>query len=419
MRTLLANAGPIAHLAGEGSLIGDDFADTEKLVTPAGMAILVEGDKIGKIVNSQEALDEFGTESNNDIKIIDLEGKAVIPGLVDSHTHLLWDGDRSREVSWRLEGHSYTDIANMGGGINYTVAATRGASKERLFELGYKRIRQALTCGTTHLEAKSGYGLSTESELKLIEVANSLKNVRPLPSLDLTWLGAHATPEGYTRQQYVEEIQTEQLPAVLEQGLARSADVFCEDGWFTVEESEDILKQAKAGGMELRLHIDEFKDCGGGQLAADLEVSSADHSHYTPLDARKAMHEAGVNTGFLPGTPYSMGEQWPDFNMMTDEGLLWSVASDFNPNCRTLSLPFIGSILTQRCGVDPLVALAATSRNPSETTPHRTGLVHGRIQEGGVASLNVVDGPFWQAWCLQPGINPFHATMLEGEMVFH
>ncbi|MDG1546183.1 MAG: imidazolonepropionase [Candidatus Poseidoniaceae archaeon] len=426
MRTILLDLGPMAHLSGKGSLKGRGISDIDALTSPAGNGIVVENGIITRIDDSKVLEEEFGREnihqsksSLQENKIYSLQGKAIIPGLVDAHTHLLWAGDRSREVSWRQQGHSYSDIASMGGGIVSTVDATRNSSQSELVELGYKRLRGAFRNGSTHLEIKSGYGLSTEAELKLLLAGQDLSKMDHLPSIDQTWLGAHATPKGNTRQNYVEEILSDQLPSVIDQGIARSADVFCEPGWFTVEESEDILKQSKQGGLDLRIHIDEFTDGGGGDLAADLKVTTADHAHYTSSDARMRMQDAGVNCGFLPGTPYAMGEQWPDFNNITEQEFTWSVATDFNPNCRTLSLPFIASILVQRCAVSPLAALVACSRNPAQTTPHPSGAPHGIIEEGAVANLNIIDGPWWQAWCQQPGDSPFHATMLEGELIFH
>jgi len=413
MQRLLINAGPIAHFAGDGPITGN-VVDEEEYISNAGLAILIEDHVIIRIGPSAELLAEY-----TQAEIFDLEGKAVVPGLVDSHTHLLWAGDRSREVSWKQQGMTYGEIAQNGGGIGATVDPTRTASDTELAHLGIERMREALRNGTTHLEAKSGYGLDTDTELRLLSIAEGLSAIERLPSLDLTWLGAHAAPVGGTIESYAEEVLSEQLPAILEQGVARSADVFCEPGWFSVEQSEDILKASRDGGLDLRIHIDEFVDGGGGELAAELKVASADHAHYTNTDARSAMHESGVNTGFLPGTPYSMGEQYPPFAECLDNNWAWSIASDFNPNCRTLSLPFLGSILVQRNEISPIVALAACTRNSALTTPHPSGLVHGQIREGGIANLNIIDGPWWQAWCLQPGHSPFAATMLEGELIFH
>ena len=413
MQRLLTNAGPIAHLAGNGPIRGH-IDDESELVAGAGLAILVEDHIVKKIGESEELETEFtGAE------VFDLQGKAIIPGLVDSHTHLLWTGDRSREVSWRQKGLSYREIAERGGGIAATVLPTRKSSDSELAHLGIERMREALRNGTTHLEAKSGYGLDTETELRLLTIAESLSAVQGLPSLDLTWLGAHAAPPSSSINSYFEQIISEQLPAVIEQGIARSADVFCEPGWFNIEQTEVIMKESRKGGLDLRLHIDEFEDGGGGQLAAELQVSTADHAHYTNDDARANMNDAGVNCGFLPGTPYSMAADYPPFEHCLDNNWVWSIASDFNPNCRTLSLPFISSVLVQRNEISPIATLAACTRNSALTTPHPSGLVHGQIVESGIANLNIVDGPWWEGWCLQPGHSPFAATMLEGELIFH
>ena len=413
MQRLLTNAGPIAHLAGSGPIVGH-VHDDSALVSEAGLAILVEDHIIKKIAESEELESEF-----SDAEILDLEGKAVIPGLVDAHTHLLWAGDRSREVTWRQKGLTYRQIAGKGGGIAATVTPTRESSDSDLAHLGIERMREALRNGTTHMEAKSGYGLNTETELRLLTIAESISAIQGLPSLDLTWLGAHSAPPSSSIDSYFEDIMSEQLPAIIEQGIARSADVFCEPGWFSIEQTEEIMKASRKGGLDLRLHVDEFEDGGGGQLAAELKVTTADHAHYTSDDARAAMSGAGVNCGFLPGTPYSMGAEYPPFAQCLDNDWAWTIASDFNPNCRTLSLPFISSILVQRNEISPITSLAACTRNSAITTPHPSGLTHGQIVEGGIANLNIIDGPWWEGWCLQPGHSPFAATMLEGELIFH
>lgn len=421
MRTVLLDLGPLAHLGGEGSLSGASMSEYELLTSPAGKGIVVESGVITSIENSNELREHYGGpgQSNEDTTIISVGGNAVVPGLVDGHNHLIWSGDRSNEISMKLQGMSYRDIAASGGGIQHTVRSTAQSSKEDLLKLGYQRMRAALRNGTTHLEAKSGYGLATESELQLLDVAHELKGISHLPTMELTWLGAHDTPPGKDRSQYVEEILSDQLPQILNQGYAQAADVFCEPGWFTVEESEEILTASKKGGLRQRIHIDEFSDGGGGDLAAELGVVTADHAHYTPQESRQRMEEAGVNTGFLPGTPYTMGEPWPSFNEAVEQNYRWSIATDFNPNCNILSLPFIGSLLVHRNRVDPLAALVAASRNPSETTIHPDGLVHGRIQVGAAANLNIVDGSQWQSWCNSPGTSPFKSTMLNGSLFHH
>ena len=413
MQRLIANTGPIAHMCGDGPISGH-VEQVEGLVSDSGMAILLEDHVIKKIGENEEMISEFSSA-----EIIDVGGRAIIPGLVDSHTHLLWAGDRSREISWKQQGMTYKKISEMGGGIAATVLPTRKSTDQELAGIGIKRMKEALRNGTTHMEAKSGYGLNLETELRLLKIAESISSIDNLPSLDLTWLGAHAAPPEGNINTYFEEVLSNQLPEIIEQGIARSADVFCEPGWFSIEQSEEILKESKSGGLDLRLHIDEFEDGGGGQLAADYSVDTADHAHYTNDDAREAMSSAGVNCGFLPGTPYSMGEDYPPFKECQDNEWVWSIATDFNPNCRTLSLPFIGSILVQRNEISPIATLAACTRNSAETTPHPSGLTHGQIVEGGIANLNILDSPYWESWCLQPGHSPFFGTVLEGEMIYH
>ena len=421
MRTVLLDVGPMAHLSGKGSLLGLEMRNYDALVSAAGKGIVINGNIIDRIEESAVLKEEFGSpaESTTECNIVSLAGNAVTPGLVDGHNHLIWAGDRSNEISLKQQGMTYQQIAAAGGGIQHTVRQTAQASFDDLLQLGYQRARIAFANGTTHLEAKSGYGLTTESELRLLSVAKQLSQMEHLPSMELTWLGAHDVPKGHTREGYVEEILSQQLPNVLDQGYAQAADVFCEPGWFTVDESEQILSASAQGGLSKRIHIDEFQDGGGGELAAELGVVTADHAHYTSDETRVKMEASGVNTGFLPGTPYTMGAAWPSFNQAIEQEYRWSIATDFNPNCNILSLPFIGSLLVHRNRVDPLATLVAATRNPAETSPHPSGLIHGRIEVGAVANLNVVDGKHWQSWCNHPGNSPFKSTMLNGILHHH
>ena len=416
MRTIYLNAGAMVHLSPSSSI-------DEESIYGAGKAIIVEDGVIQSIVDSEGAKDEYSipadmVEFNHDaLHVHDLCGQAIVPGLIDGHAHLLWAGDRSREVAWRQEGKSYAQISEMGGGIGHTVNQTRTASTEHLLELGYLRLRDALRTGTTHMEAKTGYGLSTKSELRLLEIAAQLNMIEHTPTIESTWMGAHDVPKGIKRRDYIDSLHAEQLPAVLDQGIARSVDVFCEPGWFSTEESEDILRAGHKGGLAMRMHIDEFADGGGGELAADLGVETADHAHHTPLEARQKMKEAGVNTGFLPGTPYAMGDSWPDLSPLLEHDIPFTLASDFNPNCYTLSLPFVCSLMVQRCGLHPLAALASVTVNAAQTTEHPSGLVHGQLVEGAVANFNILDGPHWESMMLRPSSTPFSGTVLNGNYI--
>ena len=379
-----------------------------------GKAIIVIDNLIANIGDSLDIVEEF---KSSDAKFVDVSERAIIPGLIDAHNHLLWAGDRFNEHKLRMDGMTYSEIAASGGGIMQTVTHTRKASTDQLIAIGVQRMQESLRNGCTFLEAKSGYGLSTSEELRLLEVQNKLNKISDLPSIHSTWMGAHAVTKGKSYQEYTEEILSEQLPEVLDSGLAESADVFCEPGWFSIEQSEDILSESRSGGLNLRMHIDEFSNGGGGELASELKVVTADHAHHTPLDIRLDMMENGVMTGFLPGTPYSNGDDWPDFNEVSAHDIEYTIATDFNPNCHINNLPFIGSLLVQRNNVDPYSALVSVTKNAAKTTPRSDGLAHGIIEVGAVANFNILKSHHWESWCMTPGSSPIHSVCLEGKVI--
>ena len=335
---------------------------------------------------------------------------------IDAHTHLIWAGDRSDEVGKRLSGMSYHDIAAQGGGIGRTVRATAEATVDDLRRIGIKRASIARRSGTTYLEAKSGYGLETQAELNQIQAAHETGSVEGLPGVHATWLGAHAIPQDHTEEQTVEQLLSEQLPSVIEQGYAQSADVFCEPGWFSVDSTERIMNEAMTRGLSGRLHIDEFVDSGGAILAAELGVVTADHTLKTSDLGRQALADAEVVTGYLPGTPHMLGMDMP--NIPATPGP-FTLASDFNPNCPSLSLPFAASLAVHRAGVTPQAALAAVTSTAAMSVPRADGLKHGVLEPGAAGSLNVLAGESWEGWCLSPGHDPFQWTVVDGHVTQH
>ena len=425
-----------------GPVTGEKMSDADALVSSPGLAVLMREELIARVAPVEELAEEFAPGlstdsiaemcdgvvrefSINGVAVTHAGGNAVIPGLIDAHTHLLWAGDRSSEVRMRQQGASYAEIAAAGGGIAHTVGRTRDSSQQSLLSSGVSRMREALANGTTSMEAKSGYGLDTPTELALLETMGVLASDRSLPSLDITWMGAHDAPPGQGEKSsrladYVEELLSEQLPAVSEQGLARSCDVFCEPGWFTTEQTSDVIMAAAEAGLSGRLHIDEFADGDGARLAAELDVETADHALVSSEKGRAALGESKCNQGFLLGAPHTMGMQrFPPIQQAIDREWAWTLATDFNPNCRILSLPMIASLAVQRCAIDPLAALCAVTCNAAETVREHAGRQHGRITEGAVASLNILNGPKWEGWCLQPGSSPFSSTLLRGSTVIH
>ena len=383
----------------------------------SGKAIVEKSNRIEVFKDSEEIQDEFSGSA--DVEFFDVAGKAIVPGFIDAHTHLLWSGDRSKEIRYRMEGKSYAEIEHMGGGITHTTYETRNATIDELNELGYVRLRNALSHGTTHIEAKSGYGLDAETELKLLQCGSMLSKQSHLPSLEHTWLGAHSFPKEMSQNEYVEHLVYEQLPAVVDQGIAHSADVFCEPGWFTVEQSEDILRAAKKEGLRLRMHIDEFQISGGAELAADLGVDTADHAFHTPLESRMLMKHASVNTGFLPAAPYVLGQEFHDYSEVIEHEIPFTLASDFNPNCQFISIPMIGSFAVQRSKLHPLQGLKCVTTQAAKFSSLPNELDDGSIREGNTATFNILHSTNWENWCQTPGTSPVHSTCLNGNHIIH
>ena len=396
------------------------MTDRESNVYSSGMGILIEDSKIKSISESQSLQSEHapdwdGEFSSSSLSIIDAKGCAIIPGLVDSHTHLIWGGDRSSEMRLRQSGMSYKDISNIGGGIRRTVSRTRRMTLEEMVSIGLSRVTEASKYGSCAMEVKSGYGLDTETELRLLEAA-SIISMNSEVSIYPTWLGAHDFPPEINRSQYIDELLSVQLPEVASQGIARWCDVFCEDGWYTNEETESIVKQAKEMGLESRLHVDEFGDNDGLALAVELGSVSADHVAKSSPESRHKASEAGTMQTFLPGTPYVLGSNLnlPLIDCIENDWS-FSLATDYNPNCRMLSLPLVANICCTRMGLDPLAALIASTKNPASTLGDKN--ITGKIAVGGLANLNIVWSSDVDGWCQTPGENPFTHTIISGNIV--
>ena len=423
MDTVIVGASEVAHLSNgdseNGRIDGQLMLNRDMHVTE-DLAIHIRDGKIVKFSSNDEMKNEWGKPSkkSNEIKIIDADGCAIIPGFVDAHTHLLWDGDRSNEMAMKIQGMSYQDISNQGMGIASTVSSTQDARASKLRQIGISRLKRAREMGTTTLEAKSGYGLNLETELRMLQTASSMEGNGV--TLHHTWLGAHAYPEGVKndeeKREWDRHLIDEQLPAVIKQGIATSVDVFCEPpDWFSIETTEEICKNAQKNKLDIRLHVDEFIDGGGLNLAAEIGAKTADHAGFSSDDARAKASDAGVNTGFLPGTPYVHGDKISTIvNDCIENNWKWSLATDFNPNCRTLSIPFVGSLAVHRMRIQPIAALAAVTVNPASTLNVEKGV--GQLVVGGVADLNILRTTSADGWCLMPGDNPVKKSYHHSEL---
>ena len=325
---LIHNACEVLTCAGPAPRCGLSQADAGSL---ANGVVAASGGRI-VFVGAEAEWRRAGTLSAGAL-VIDARAGAVVPGFVDPHTHVVFAGDRRDELRRRLAGATYAQIAAEGGGILSTVKATRAASAEDLADDTRRRLDEMIQCGTTTCEAKSGYGLSTESELKMLRVVRELARDHPI-EITPTFMGAHEIPLEFRQRRagYIAMIVDEMLPAVCGEGLAEWADVFCETGVFTPEESRTILNAAARAGLKLRIHADELGLSGGSTVAADLRVRSADHLIFADAEAARRLAAAGVTATLLPiASFYLKLGRFAPARMLIDSGVPVALATDTNP----------------------------------------------------------------------------------------
>jgi imidazolonepropionase len=351
----------------------------------------------------------------NAVLSIDADGRAVIPGFVDSHTHGVFAGDRSDEFAAKLRGKTYQEILEEGGGILRTVRAIREASDERLLGNLLGHLDTMAAHGTTTVEVKSGYGLDTETELRLLRAIAAADDRHPVDVVP-TFMGAHAVPEDRGADAYTDEVVDEQLPAVAEQGIAEFCDVFCEKGVFTVEQSRRVLEAGREYGFTPKVHAEELTHLGGAQLAADVGAASADHLlHATNVDA-EALAKAGVTPVLLPGTAFSLGADYADPSLFADAGATVAVASDFNPNCHSQSMGMAVTLACVGMGMAPRDALDAATRGGALALDRTDGT--GTLRTGAPGDIVVLDAPSHAHVPYSFGVNRV-ATVLKAGSVVH
>ncbi len=359
---LIHSASQLLTLAG-GPQRGDELG---QLGIIEGGAIAIVGDRIQAVVESDELRSTFEAEET-----IHAVGRVVMPGFVDPHTHLIWAGDRADEFEARASGASYMEVLAQGGGILSTVQRTRETETSALIMQAGQRLNRMLRHGTTTAEAKTGYGLDFETELRMLKAILKLDAQGPI-ELAPTFLPAHAVPSEHEAGSYIDIVSNEMLPALVEWwGERRSdaelpfVDVFCEEGAFDLAQSRQALNAAQDLGFPLKIHADEFASLGGVALAVELNAASADHLVHTPAAEIKLLGESETVAIALPATPFGLGETeyTPAKDILEADGLL-ALASDLNPGTAWCeSLQFVMALATRYMGLSPAQAIAACTIN--------------------------------------------------------
>jgi imidazolonepropionase len=356
-------------------------------------AIVISDGVIEDVGRSDSILKEHGAKG---IERLSAEGRTVMPGFVDCHTHLVYAGSREFELELKAKGKSYMDILKAGGGILRTVQDTRRASPESLYHQSAARLTSMISHGSTTIEAKSGYGLDLATEIRILETVRSLDSSFH-SSLVPTFLGAHAVPPEFSGKadDYIDLVISKVLPAVAKKKLAQFCDVFCEKGVFSADQARKVLLAAKKLGMRLKVHADEFSPSGGAELAASVGAISADHLMRTTDDGIMAMARKDVCGVLLPGTPYSsMSKEYADGRRLIDLGVPIALGTDLSPNCWNESMQFTISLACHKMRMTPAEAITAATINAAAALGLEKRI--GSLERGKRADVIVLDVPSHQ-----------------------
>ncbi|HPM02570.1 MAG: imidazolonepropionase [Candidatus Cloacimonetes bacterium] len=352
-------------------------------------------------------------------EMIDASDCVVMPGFVDPHTHPVFVNTRENEFEMRIMGKTYVEISQSGGGILSSIRAVRQASEAELFELAKKRINRMIECGTTAIEAKSGYGLSTESELKMLRVIKRLQEEMPI-DIAVTFMGAHEIPQEYRqdREAYIRLMEEEMMPQVKAAGLAEYVDIFTEAHVYSVAESRRILKKAKELGFKLRMHADEIEAIGGAELAGELNAVSADHLGACSDQGIQAMKKGGTIATLLPATLFSLrSKSYARARDMIAQELPVAIASDYNPgSCNCDNMQFVISLSCLQMGMTPAEAICAATFNAACAIEKNDYI--GSIEAGKQADILIMDIPSYRFIPYHFGSNNVKRVIKKGKTLF-
>ena len=350
-------------------------------------------------------------------QVVDAGGKLVTPGLVDAHTHLIFGGWRQNELGMKLHGKSYLDIQNAGGGIQSTTNATRKATEQELAEKATKALNEMMGFGVTTVEAKSGYGLATDHELKALQVIKDLNDHHPMDVV-ATFMGAHLVPAEYksNRAEYIRLVCEEMMPKVKEQGIAKFCDVFCEADTFSVEESRQVLEAGLKYGLRPKIHADEIEAIGGSVLAGELGAISAEHLIVCPPEGIASMAKGGTIACLLPATSFNLGSTFAPARDMVNAGVAVAMATDFNPgSCPCLNLQFVINLGCLKYKLTPEEVLTAVTLNGAAAIDMADQV--GSVEAGKKGDLVIWDAPDLDYICYRVGSNLAKTVIKAGKVM--
>jgi imidazolonepropionase len=403
------HASQLVTLAGPNRpRVGTELSEL-KIIRDGGL--LIRDGKIERVGPSDEIKKTVG-----DAEIVDARGRVVMPGFVDAHTHLVFAGNRLDDFERRARGETYEQIAKAGGGIWSTVEKTRAASEPDLLAQAKKHANWFLRCGTTTVEAKSGYGLTVEDELKILRVLRQLKEEVRLEIVS-TFLGAHAVPKERSPDEYLDLVITEMLPRVIAEKLAEFCDVFCERGYFDIEQSRRILSEAKKVGLNLRGHVDQLTNSGGAKLMAEIGATTADHLEQTDEQGIASLKKANVQPVLLPGSVYALGStHYPRAREMITAGLAVVLATDFNPGSSpTPSMPIVLSLACTQMKMSPAEAITASTVNAAYSLNRGDRI--GSLEPGKLANFVIFDCQDYRESAYWFGMPQTNAVYIKGKRV--
>lgn len=407
---IIKNASELLTLQGTDQPARDEFLGALGVIENGSVAI--KDDTIIEIGKEEEISEEY------EGKEINARNNVVMPGFIDAHTHLVFAGARENELSLKIRGISYKAIAERGGGIQKTVQMTREASKEELVQQAEKRLDEMLKYGTTTIEAKSGYGLNVEDEIKMLEVIQELDQAHPIDIIP-TFLGAHEIPKEYKEEpeEYVKKITEEMIPTVSENNLAKFCDVFVEDGVFSIKQARQIFNVGKEYGLIPRVHADELTQLGGAELAAEIGAISASHLLHASEQGVTNMREQNVIGIYLPAACMTlMSENFPNLRKIIDSGLPIALATDLNPNCWLTNMQTVLMLGIYFMRITPAEAVTAATLNPAYSLGIQEKV--GSIEKGKNADMIILDVPTHRWLGYKMGTNLVNTVIKDGKIVW-